>query len=59
MSSTRKGEIVQLVVLTDFKAGNGTPEQRRDVLKLKAWGDTWGMMLSPQMETYATVLISE
>jgi hypothetical protein len=59
LSSTREGDVVHLVVLTELKSLEGKPTQRRDVISLKAFGDSWKMMLSRELEAYATVLVSE
>ena len=58
VSSTRAGDIVHLVVVTDLVSLDGVPTQRRESLSLKAMGDTWKMMLSREIEAYATVLIA-
>ena len=59
ISSTRDGDIVHLVVLTELTSLNGVPTQRRDVVSLKAMGDSWRMTLSPELEAYAAALVSE
>ena len=53
----REGDVVRLTVLTDLVDLEGKPARREDVLALKAFGQTWRMMLSPELEAYVQILI--
>jgi hypothetical protein len=57
--STREGDVVHLVVLTSVTSLDGAATERRDVVDLKALGDTWRLMLDPKLHAYAQTLISE
>jgi hypothetical protein len=56
--SIRRGDEAQLEILTEVTTLEGKRTQRHDFIAFKAMGDTWRLMLSPQMEAYVTVLIS-
>ena len=58
IESTRKGDVVNLVVLTRFTGLDGVKTEKRDVVSLKAMGNSWKLMLSSELEAYATILLS-
>jgi hypothetical protein len=59
LSSSKQGDIVSLETVPDYTNMDGAAAQRRDTVRFKAYGDTWRLMLSREMDTYAIVLIAK
>jgi hypothetical protein len=59
LGSRKDGGIAILETLTEYTDLQGAPAQKRDFVRFKAFGDTWRMMISPEMDAYAIVLIAK
>ena len=59
VGSRREGDVVSLDTITNYTDMQGVAAQKRDTVKFKAYGDTWRLMLSREMDAYAIVLISK
>jgi hypothetical protein len=59
LGSVREGDVVHLKIRTEVIGLDGVAVTRTNVVSLKPLGNTWRMLLSPELESLARVLAAQ